>query len=46
MDIIEVRQAELQQAEAAYVSEQEALYSLLQADVLEDIRGIDAERWG
>jgi len=45
MDIVEDRRAELQRAEDGYVTEQEALYSLLQAGVVEDIRGIDAERW-
>ena len=47
MTQIESRQAELQDGLGtdAYVSEREALYSLLERGVLEDIPGVDPERW-
>jgi hypothetical protein len=45
MDVIETRRAELQADADDYVSQQQALYSLLDEAILEDIRGIDRERW-
>jgi len=45
MEVIETRRAELQADADGYVTEQEALYSLLDEHILEDIRGIDHERW-
>ena len=45
MDIIDTRRNELQADADAYITEQEALYSLLDEDILKDIRGIDHERW-